>query len=90
GVNGGASYFASLHHTMKDAQLKHGRAAVHESMVGIGTLVGCTAFGLLAAQYGTTWPLIFTPAFVFVGLVFQGALLQYVRHRERCSLEVRV
>ncbi len=76
GVNGGVAYYASMHHSLTNAVKKHGRASIHEAMVGLGNFSGCLLFGLLAKQLGTTWPFLFTPAFIALAIGAEILLLR--------------
>jgi MFS family permease len=81
GVNGGASFFASLYYSVANPEKKHRRAAIHESMVGLGGFAGSIVFGCLAGSLGVAWPFRLTPAFVGGSLVLQWLLLRYGARR---------
>ncbi|MFP4192043.1 MAG: MFS transporter [Candidatus Hydrogenedentota bacterium] len=81
GVNGGVCFFASMYYSVANPLRKHRRAAVHESMVGIGGLLGGMSFGLLAERYGSAWPFLYTPVIVIVFVTLQAAMLRYQKRR---------
>lgn len=86
GVNGGVGYFASLHCSLSDPAHKRSRAAVHESMVGLGNFTGGLAFGLFAMWFGTTWPFRYTPLFILAALLAQGLIIfSFKPHHTRYS-----
>jgi DHA1 family quinolone resistance protein-like MFS transporter len=81
GVNGGVCFFASLFYSLSERASKHRRAAIHESMVGVGSFTGSVIFGELAGRYGTTYPFFYTPLFVAAAIVLQMLLLRYGKRK---------
>ncbi len=81
GINGGIGYFASLHCSLSDPVHKQSRAAIHESMVGLGNFTGALAFGLLAMWFGTTWPFTYTPLLILTALLAQILIILTLRPR---------
>ena len=77
GTAGAATFFASLSYSIADPVRKHGNASIHESMVGIGALVGSLSFGWLAEQYGTAWPFLHTPEIILALIIAQFALYRW-------------
>lgn len=83
GANSAVSFFASLYYSVANPAFRHRRAAIHESMVGIGGFGGSMAFGELASRYGTAWPFKYTPVFVAACLFAQFFLLRRSMKRLR-------
>ena len=77
GVNGGVSFFASIHYSLTNAALKHGRAAINEGTVGAGIAVGALGFGILARRFGTTMPFLYAPALIPLALGVQALLFRF-------------
>lgn len=85
GTTGAATFFASLSYSIADPARKHGNASIHESMVGVGALVGSLSFGWLAERYYTAWPFLYTPWLIAALIAFQYALFVQARHRDRLA-----
>ncbi len=85
GANGAVSFFASLYYSVAEPALRHRRAAIHESFVGIGGFAGSMVFGELAGRHGTSWPFLYTPVFVALSLIVQWMLLRRGMNRLRLS-----
>ncbi len=81
GVASGACFFASIYNSVANPKLKHKRAAIHESMVGIGSFTGSMGFGLLAGWMGASGPFLLTPLFVAAAIGVQWALLRAGRRK---------
>lgn len=81
GVNGAASFFASLEYSLSCIGKRGSRASIHEGMVGLGSALGSVTFGYLAGVYGTAWPFLYTPFLIVLSLVLQVLLLQRSRRR---------
>lgn len=85
GVNGGVSFFASLEYSVANPKQKSWRAAIHESMTGLGSAAGSVIFGYLAGRYYTEWPFHYTPVIVAIGIALQLMLLQRYRRTESAA-----
>ena len=81
GLNGGISFFASLEYSLSNRFHKGRRAAIHESMTGLGSSLGSMTFGYLAGMYGAGWPFRWTPLMVLLPLAVQFVLLTFGRRR---------
>lgn len=76
GINGGVSFFASLEYSVANPAHKSRRAAIHESMTGLGSAAGSVIFGYLAGRFTTEWPFLYTPVLMGIGIALQIVLLQ--------------
>jgi MFS family permease len=83
GANGGIAFFASLSYSIAHYQHRQRRAAIHESMVGLGSFIGAMSFGWLADRYGTPWPFLHAPWFMAVAISAQALMLAYGVRRAR-------
>ncbi len=74
GFNGGITFFASLYYSVADPARRHGRAAIHESLVGIGGFFAAIGAGELAERFGVGIPFTYAPLVVGVAIAVQGVL----------------
>lgn len=91
GAATGAAFFQSMYLSLADPVHRHGRAAVNESMVGIGGCIGGVLVGQLAGAYGVTFPFRWTPLAIVLALALQSWLVYRARaERPKTSLGVRL
>lgn len=83
GLSSGVCFFASQTYSVVNPAVKHGRLAIHEGMVGFGSLLGAVMYGLLADKFGVTWPFRHTYALIGVALLVEIVLLRFGRRRFR-------
>lgn len=76
GFNGGITFFASLYYSVADPARRHGRAAIHESLVGAGGFCAGVSAGELAERFGTGMPFVYAPVVVGAGVLVQLAMLR--------------
>jgi len=76
GVNGGVSFFASLEYSVANPEHKSRRAAIHESMTGLGSSTGSVIFGFLAGTFYTAWPFQYAPVLIGTFLVAQMVMIR--------------
>lgn len=81
GVSSALTFFASLSYSVANPERKHHRAAIHESMVGLGSFIGAILFGELAGRFNTEWPFLYAPVIMLAALVVQYLLLHLGRRR---------
>jgi len=81
GFNGGITFFASLYYSVADPARRHGRAAIHESLVGVGGFCAAIAAGELAERFGSGIPFVYAPMLVVGAVLIQ--LMMYSRRRSR-------
>ncbi|HIJ64416.1 MAG TPA: MFS transporter [Candidatus Hydrogenedentes bacterium] len=79
GCANGACFVASIEYSLANVNRRHRRAAINEATVGGGIFIGGTILGLLAGQFGVTWPFRWMPALAFAALAAELALLAYGR-----------
>ncbi len=79
GFNGGITFFASLYYSVADPARCHGRAAIHESLVGIGGFCAAVVAGEMAERLGSGEPFRYAPIVVAIGLLAQFAVFRWVR-----------
>lgn len=74
GFNGGITFFASLYYSVADPARRHGRAAIHESLVGIGGFCVAIVVGELGERFGVEQPFIYAPGVIVAAIAVQGLL----------------
>lgn len=76
GMNLGMAFFSSTYYSLANAEQKHGRAAMNEFAVGLGSFLGASVFGLAGQRYGLVYPFVATPIFVAAAVLVQYGLLR--------------
>lgn len=87
GANNGICFYASVYYSIASKTNKHRRAAVHETMVGLGAGIGAMGFGLLVARLGVGLPFALTPILFGLAIMAQWLILAYRRNRSNKRLE---
>jgi MFS family permease len=76
GLGLGTAYFASLFYSVQDPSLRGRHAGVHESLLGVGSMILPVAGGWAASATGSlTAPYLTAAALALAGLIAQGWLL---------------
>lgn len=76
GLNHGAAFFAGAFYSLAHPLHKHRNAAVNEGMVGIGSFIGSTGFGVVVGAAGMRYGMMIVPAVVALALVLELAMLR--------------
>ena len=85
GAAWGVAFFSSLYYSLADPKHKHRRAAINESVIGIGGFAGSLACGWLAARYTLSLPFHWAPVVVVLAMGIQALLLRHRLRRETCA-----
>ncbi len=76
----GVAFFSSLYYSLADPKRKHRRAAINESVIGIGSFAGSLACGWLASRYTLSLPFHWAPVVVLFAMGVQVFLLRHALH----------
>ncbi|HOZ47811.1 MAG TPA: MFS transporter [Candidatus Hydrogenedentes bacterium] len=85
GLNNGMGFSAAVCYSLSNAQRKHQRSAINESMVGAGGFAGSMGFGVLAGWFGVAMPFRWSFVLVVVAMAAEIALFRYGRRRTAAS-----
>jgi predicted MFS family arabinose efflux permease len=85
GFSSALTFFASLSYSVANPDVKQHRAAIHESMVGLGSFSGAILFGELAGRFGTERPFLYAPAFMLAAVIVQYLFLRLGRRRTEAA-----